>query len=117
MIQANTPIEVQEPLSTEIPSFSGQCDLSPASQSLLPQLDTPSLRLRNGNTAKLDLTVFCVEVVVKVNEKLSKGLIRCTIKKPPSRLKYSLVYVGSFGLGYSVLGLIDRPCLDRERRL
>ncbi|KAF8555454.1 hypothetical protein OG21DRAFT_1483894 [Imleria badia] len=45
-------------------------------------------------TAKLGLTVFTAEVDVKVNESLSRELIRCTAKKPPSRLKYSLVYTG-----------------------
>ncbi|KAI9571891.1 hypothetical protein HD554DRAFT_2168659 [Boletus coccyginus] len=98
-IQANTLIEVQETLSLEVPSFSGQCDLSPESQLLLPQLDTASLRLRTGDptcldTVELDLTVFCVEVDVKVTGKLSRELLRCTTKKPPSQLEYSLVYTG-----------------------
>jgi hypothetical protein len=40
------------------------------------------------------LTVFTAEVDVKVDEKLSAELRRSTKKNPPSRLKYSLIYVG-----------------------
>ncbi|KAH0828805.1 hypothetical protein J3R83DRAFT_3253 [Lanmaoa asiatica] len=111
-IEAKTAIEIQEPPPTEVPESDGQCDLSTASQSL-PQLDAASLPLRTGDptrlyTAKLDLTVFTVEVDVNVNEKLSRNLIRCTAKKPPSRLTYSLVYTGK--------DEYDRSFVDREHQ-
>ena len=44
--------------------------------------------------SRADLTVFSAEVDVTVDEKLSGELHRCMKKKPPSQLKYSLIYVG-----------------------
>ena len=91
-IQAQANPSIEEPSSTGVPSFRGQ---SATSRSPLPQLNTTSGGPTGLYTAELNLTVFSAEVDVKVNEKLSKELIRCTTKELPSRLKYSLVYVGS----------------------
>lgn len=44
--------------------------------------------------SRVNLTVFSAEVDVTVDEKLSGELHRCMKKKPPSQLKYSLIYVG-----------------------
>jgi hypothetical protein len=44
--------------------------------------------------SRVDLTVFSAEVDVTVDEKLSGELHRCMKKNPPSKLKYSLIYVG-----------------------
>ncbi|KAI9455535.1 hypothetical protein HD554DRAFT_273220 [Boletus coccyginus] len=92
-IKAEASPSIDEPSSTEVPSFRGQ---SPASQSPPPQLGTTSGDPTGLCTAKaeLGLTVFSADVDVKVNEKLSKELIRCTGKEPPPRLTYSLVYAG-----------------------
>ena len=46
--------------------------------------------------SRVDLTVFSAEVDVTVDEKLSGELHRCMKKKPPSQLKYSLIYVGCY---------------------
>ncbi|KAF8432206.1 hypothetical protein L210DRAFT_3763951 [Boletus edulis BED1] len=43
---------------------------------------------------KVDLTVFAAEVKVELDRKLSVGLFQSTMKQPPSRLKYSLIYTG-----------------------
>lgn len=45
---------------------------------------------------KVDLTVFTAEVDVTVNEELYNELNRCTKKRPPSCLKYSLIYVSYY---------------------
>lgn len=72
----------------------------PSASQILPQAD-PCVQSSTGDsprlhTTKLGLTVFTAEVHVEVNEKLSKELLRCTYKKLPSQLHYSLVYVSFF---------------------
>ncbi|KIJ65764.1 hypothetical protein HYDPIDRAFT_186930 [Hydnomerulius pinastri MD-312] len=46
------------------------------------------------DVSKVDLAVFTAEVDVTVDEKISGELERCMKKKPPSQLKYSLIYTG-----------------------
>lgn len=50
---------------------------------------------------KMDLTVFTAEVDITANKKLSEELKRCTKKYPPSRIKYSLIYVSVSHSSYS----------------
>ena len=74
----------------------------PSASEILPPPDTCSDPLSTGDppcfyTTKLDLTVYTAEADVKVDKNISRELLRCTSKMPPSQLDYSLVYVGSFG--------------------
>ncbi|KAH0828721.1 hypothetical protein J3R83DRAFT_3130 [Lanmaoa asiatica] len=45
--------------------------------------------------AELGLTLFTVEVNIKVTKELLEEFFRCTGKEPAPQLKYSLVYVSS----------------------
>lgn len=46
------------------------------------------------SNSRVDLTMFTAEVDVTLDEKILRELYRCMKKHPPSRLKYSLIYVG-----------------------
>ena len=60
-----------------------------ASHSVLPPQSPTELHKTN-----VTLTIFTAEVDVDVDKKLYAELLRSTKKKPPTQLKYHLIYVG-----------------------
>jgi hypothetical protein len=49
-------------------------------------------------TTSLSLSIFSANVDVQLEQKLVKALHRSTLKDPPTKLKYELIYVKSWSL-------------------
>ena len=58
-------------------------------------LPKKSNNLMGINSPNIDLTIFTANVDVRLNKKVTAELLRSTLKKPPSRLRYKLIYVSS----------------------
>ena len=51
--------------------------------------------LLEATSSKICLTIFAANVDVQLDDKLTGELLRSTLKKPPSRLCYELIYVSA----------------------
>jgi len=54
--------------------------------------------LLEAHLSSVVLTIFAANVDVRLDKKMTAELLRSTKKNPPSRLRYELIYVGSFVL-------------------
>ena len=51
--------------------------------------------LFEATLSSIALTIFSANVEVRLNDKMKGELLRSTLKNPPSRLRYELIYVSS----------------------
>jgi hypothetical protein len=54
-----------------------------------------STNLLEAKSSNVVLTIFAANVDVRVAKKMTAELLRSTLKKPPSRLRYELIYVST----------------------
>ncbi|KAF8497462.1 hypothetical protein F5888DRAFT_1829389 [Russula emetica] len=59
-----------------------------------PVVDKESIDLLEANSSNIVLTIFAVNVDVRLDKKMAGELLRATKKNPPSRLRYELIYTG-----------------------
>ncbi|KAG6375835.1 hypothetical protein JVT61DRAFT_2694 [Boletus reticuloceps] len=84
------------------------------------EIEAASMHAVNAvGTAKVTLTMSTAEVDVKLDEKLSAEFLRSTKKRPPTWLKYHLIYTGKAEYDRSLAGSKDQPaaCGDIFRGL
>ena len=74
------------------PPPSGGSEVSSTPVSMLPK---ETINLMEATSSKIFLTIFAANVEVQLDQKMSKELLRSTLKKPPSRLRYELIYVST----------------------
>ena len=67
------------------------------------------------NTTSLSLSIFSANVDVQLEQKLVKALHRSTLKDPPTKLKYQMIYVKIWSL--AVEYYLTIICLDLQRRV
>jgi hypothetical protein len=60
----------------------------------LPQVETADIR--EINETNITLSIITADVNVKLDKKMADELHRSTQKNPPSKLKYELIYVGTY---------------------
>ena len=53
------------------------------------------INLFETTLSNIALTIFAANVEVQLNDKMKGELLRSTLKKAPSRLRYELIYVSS----------------------
>jgi hypothetical protein len=75
--------------------FSPQFD--PFEVSSTPSLMLPKelINLFEATSSGIFLTIFTANADVQLDEKMTGELLRSTLKKPPSRLRYELIYVST----------------------
>jgi hypothetical protein len=61
----------------------------------VPVAPEESTNLLEANSSNVVLTIFAANVDVRVDKKMTGELLRSTLKKPPSRLRYELIYVST----------------------
>jgi hypothetical protein len=54
-----------------------------------------AIDLLKADSSSVVLNIFAANVDVRLNKKMTAELLRSTLKKPPSRLRYELIYVSS----------------------
>ena len=60
-----------------------------------PIVHKESINLFEATSSNIVLTVFAANVDVQLDKKMTGELLRSTMKKPPSRLRYELIYVST----------------------
>jgi hypothetical protein len=58
-----------------------------------PVVPMNSIDLLKANLSNVVLNIFVANVDVRLDKKMTSELLRSTLKKPPSRLRYELIYV------------------------
>jgi len=53
------------------------------------------INLFEATLSNIVLTMFAANVEVRLDNKMTRELLRSTLKKPPSRLRYELIYVST----------------------
>jgi hypothetical protein len=53
------------------------------------------INLFEATSSNIVLTIFAANVEVRLDKKMTGELLRSTLKKPPSRLRYELIYVST----------------------
>ncbi|KAI0279555.1 hypothetical protein BGY98DRAFT_1096042 [Russula aff. rugulosa BPL654] len=53
-----------------------------------------AIDLLKADSSSVVLNIFAANVDVRLNKKMTAELLRSTLKKPPSRLRYELIYTG-----------------------
>ena len=61
----------------------------------MPVAPKESTNLLEANSSNLVVTIFAANVDVRLDKKMTEKLQHSTSKKPPSQLRYELIYVGS----------------------
>jgi len=74
--------------------FSPQSDRVKASSTPVPMVPKAPINLFEATSSNIVLTIFAANVEVRLDEKMTGELLRSTLKKPPSRLRYELIYMG-----------------------
>jgi hypothetical protein len=67
-------------------------------------------------SSNIVLTIFTANIEVRLDEKMTGELLRSTLKKPPSRLRYELIFVSATVL-QCVLDIGTQFCSDGEGRI
>ena len=75
--------------------FSPQSDAFETSSTLVPMAPKESINLFETTSSNIVLTIFTANVEVRLDKKMTGELLRSTLKKPPSRLRYELIYVST----------------------
>ena len=61
-----------------------------------PTVPKDPINLLETPSSSVVLTIFAANVDVRLDKKMTVELLRSTKKNPPNRLRYELIYVGSF---------------------
>ena len=61
----------------------------------VPVVPKESINLLVSDSSNIVLTIFAANVDVRLSKKMTAELLRSTQKKPPSRLRYELIYVST----------------------
>ena len=64
-------------------------------QMLVQAVPKEPINLFEKTLSNIALTIFAANVEVQLNDKMKGELLRSTLKKAPSRLRYELIYVSS----------------------
>jgi hypothetical protein len=96
--------------------FSPQSDRFEASSTPAPMVPKEPINLFEATSLNIVLTVFAANVDVQVDDKMTGELLRSTLKKPPSRLRYELIFV-SATVVQCVLNIGSYFCSDGEGRI
>jgi hypothetical protein len=75
--------------------FSPQTDRFEASLTPARLLPKEPIDLFEATSSNIVLTIFAANVEVQLDKKMTGELLRSTLKKPPSRLRYELIYVST----------------------
>ena len=60
-----------------------------------PMLPDEPINLLKATSSDIVLTIFAANVEVQLDKKMTEELLRSTLKKPPNRLHYELIYVST----------------------
>ena len=60
-----------------------------------PMVPKEPINLFEATSSNFALTIFAANVEVRLDDKMTGELLRSTLKKPPSRLRYELIYVST----------------------
>jgi hypothetical protein len=86
-------------LNTAIHQTSGffppQSDRFEASSELAPMVPKEPINRLEATSSNIVLTIFAANVEVRLDKKMTEELIRSTLKNPPSRLRYELLFVSA----------------------
>ena len=66
-----------------------------ASSTPAPTVPKEPINLFEATSSNIVLTIFAANVETRLNKKMTGELLRSTLKKPPSRLRYELIYVST----------------------
>lgn len=75
--------------------FLPQFDRFEASSTVAPIAPKEPINLFEATSSKIVLTIFAANVDVRLDDKMTGELLRSTLKKPPSRLRYELIFVST----------------------
>ena len=53
------------------------------------------INLSEATSSNIALAIFAANVEVRLDDKMTRELLRSTLKEPPSRLRYELIYVST----------------------
>jgi Protein of unknown function (DUF3684) len=73
--------------------FSPESDPFEESSTSAPMLPKEPINPFEVASSNIALTIFAANVNVRLDEKMTEELLRSTLKKPPSRLRYELLFV------------------------
>jgi Protein of unknown function (DUF3684) len=82
----------------------------------VPVVPKKSINVLEANSSSVILTIFTANVDAQLDEKMTAELLRSTLKKPPSRLRYELIYVSSTVVK-RILKVGSYFCSDGEGRI
>jgi Protein of unknown function (DUF3684) len=91
-------IETEMRQTSEV--FSLQSDRFEASSTSASMVPKEPINLFEATLSSIVLTIFAADVEARLDEKMTGELLRSTLKKPPSRLRYELVYVSTTVVQY-----------------
>ena len=60
---------------------------------LAPLAPKEPVNLYEATSSNIALAIYAANVEVRLDKKMSGELLRSTLKKPPSRMRYELIYV------------------------
>ena len=75
--------------------FLPRSNLFETSSTPAPIVHKEPINLFEATSSNIVLTVFAANVDVQLDKKMTGELLRSTMKKPPSRLRYELIYVST----------------------
>jgi hypothetical protein len=76
--------------------FSPQSDRFEAAYSMPePMAPKEPINIFEVTSSDIFLTIFAANVEVRLDKKMTEELLRSTLKKPPSRLRYELIFVST----------------------
>jgi Protein of unknown function (DUF3684) len=75
--------------------FSPQFERSKASSTPAPMVPKEPINLFEATSSNIVLTIFAANVDVQLGKKMTAELLRSTLKKPPGRLRYELIFVST----------------------
>ena len=81
-----------------------------------PVVHKKSIHHLEVHSSNIDSAIFAANVGVRVDEKMAAEVLRATKKKPPSRLRYELIYV-SFTVVKHILKMGPYSFSDGEGRI
>ena len=64
-------------------------------ETLAPMLSEEPINPFEAISSNIVLTIFTANIEVRLDEKMTGELLRSTLKKPPSRLRYELIFVSA----------------------
>ena len=75
--------------------FSSQSDMFKEPSTPAPIVPKEPIKVFKAISSNISLTIFAANVEARLDDKMTGELLRSTLKKPPSRLRYELIYVST----------------------